>query len=61
MNDREQWFRIVMGQSEVAELIPSETENGGSKLPTAFGAELVFDLSLESASAERTEQRRDAV
>ena len=45
MKDREQWFRIVMGQDEVAKLIPHDDAQP-YPLPTAFAADLTFDLAL---------------
>jgi hypothetical protein len=46
MRDREQWFRIVMGQDEVARLIPEDAEQGLPPLPTAFSTDMVFNLSV---------------
>lgn len=45
MSDREQWFRVVMGQDEVARLI---TPDSGSvvPLPDAISDELSFELGL---------------
>ena len=44
--DRESWFRIVMGQEEVARIIPIEQ---GTTLqpPQAFQEDLVFNLGIE--------------
>ena len=44
MSDREQWFRIVMGQDEVAKLIPSDDDHVRPQLPTAFSESLTFHL-----------------
>lgn len=44
MSDREQWFRIVMGQDEVAKLIPRGDDNDRSQLPLAFSQGLTFRL-----------------
>ncbi len=46
MRDREQWFRIVMGQDEVARLIPEDAEQGLPSLPTAFSTDMVFNLAV---------------
>jgi hypothetical protein len=48
MSDRDQWFRIVMGQEEVARLIDRTSDEPLRRLPTAFTKELAFDLGLES-------------
>jgi hypothetical protein len=45
MSDREQWFRVVMGQDEVARLITPES-SGAIRLPDAVSAELSFKLGL---------------
>ena len=50
MSDREQWFRVVMGQDEVARLITPET-TGGLPLPNALSDELSFRLGLEKPSS----------
>lgn len=50
MSDRERWFRVVMGQSVVAELIAPESPSM-IPLPTIVAEELNFDLSLGNASA----------
>jgi hypothetical protein len=47
MTDRESWFRIVMGQEEVARIIPNEEERLASKPPRAFQDDLVFKLGIE--------------
>jgi hypothetical protein len=44
MSDREQWFRVVMGQDEVAKLITPESCNT-IPLPEAISDELTFKLS----------------
>ncbi len=46
MSDREQWFRFVMGQDEVARLIAPETEVTVS-LPDAISAQLSFKLGID--------------
>ncbi len=50
MADREQWFRIVMGQDEVARLIPSDDDRQRPKLPASFSKDLTFHLGLDSSS-----------
>jgi hypothetical protein len=45
MSDREQWFRIVMGQDEVAKLITTDSNNA-IKLPDAVSNELSFKLDI---------------
>ncbi|MFV2069112.1 MAG: helicase-related protein, partial [Pirellulales bacterium] len=47
MTDRESWFRIVMGQVEVARIIPNEEEGLNSQPPRAFQEDLVFKLGIE--------------
>jgi hypothetical protein len=47
MSDREQWFRIVMGQDEVAKLIPDEPDHERPHLPAAFSDGLSFNLGIE--------------
>lgn len=47
MSDREKWFRIVMGQDEVAKLIPDDADHERPSLPTAFSDGLSFNLGLE--------------
>ena len=46
MTDREQWFRIVMGQDDVARLIPCDEDHRRPKLPAAFSDGLTFRLAL---------------
>ena len=46
MVDRERWFRVVMGQEEVARLIRPDAE-GGLPLPEAVVNELSFHLAVE--------------
>jgi hypothetical protein len=46
MTDREQWFRIVMGQDEVAKLIPDDADHERPPLPSTFSEGLSFDLGL---------------
>jgi hypothetical protein len=45
MSDWEQWFRVVMGQGEVARLITPESIRA-VRLPEAVSAELNFKLKL---------------
>jgi superfamily II DNA/RNA helicase len=45
MTEREQWFRIVMGQDEVAQLIPPDS-NQTIPLPAVISDELSFTLDL---------------
>lgn len=47
MSDREQWFRVVMGQDEVARLITKESSSV-VPLPDAISNELSFKLGLDS-------------
>ena len=49
MSEREQWFRVVMGQDEVARLITQESHNV-IPLPDSASAELSFKLDLESSA-----------
>ena len=46
MTDRESWWRIVMGQEEVARIIPNE-EGVNSQPLRAFQEDLVFKLGIE--------------
>ena len=48
MTDRESWFRIVMGQEEVARLITEHGDDRGVKPPAHFQRDLVFHLALET-------------
>jgi superfamily II DNA/RNA helicase len=48
MSDRERWFRVVMGQDEVARLITPESTSA-IQLPTAISEELSFRLSIDDA------------
>lgn len=50
MADREQWFRIVMGQDEVAKLIPCDEDCARPRLPARFSEDLTFHLGLDGAS-----------
>ena len=45
-SDRERWFRVVMGQDEVARLITPES-TGAIPLPDAIADELSFKLNLD--------------
>ena len=47
MSEREQWFRVVMGQDEVARLISPDSTRS-IPLPRAIGNELSFDLQLNT-------------
>jgi superfamily II DNA or RNA helicase len=47
MTDREQWFRIVMGQDEVAKLIPDDADHQRPPLPAAFSDGLSFNLEVD--------------
>jgi len=46
MSDREQWFRVVMGQDDVARLIPDDRETESRPLPTSFLQEMSFELGV---------------
>jgi ERCC4-related helicase len=46
MRDREQWFRIVMGQDEVTRLIPNNDAGGRPNLPQQFVEQLSFSLEI---------------
>jgi len=46
MSERERWFRIVMGQDEVAKLITADSSSAVA-LPQAVSDELGFELGLE--------------
>lgn len=48
MSDRERWFRVVMGQDEVARLITRES-SGIVSLPQAVSEELAFKLGVGEA------------
>jgi ERCC4-related helicase len=45
ITDRERWFRVVMGQDEVARLITSDS-GGSFPLPDGISDELSFDLGI---------------
>ena len=45
MSHREQWFRVVMGQDEVAKLITPDTDTA-VPLPNSIADELSFKLGL---------------
>jgi len=47
MSDREKWFRVVMGQDEVARLITADSPTA-IQLPKAVSDELGYKLGLES-------------
>jgi len=53
MSDRERWFRVVMGQDEVAKLITPESSNS-VPLPECMAKELSFNLcvGLRTGSGE---------
>jgi hypothetical protein len=46
MRDREQWFRIVMGQDEVTKLIPNDAAGIRPNLPRQFIEQLSFNLEI---------------
>ena len=46
MRDREQWFRIVMGQDEVTKLIPNDDSGCRPNLPEQFVEQLSFNLEI---------------
>jgi superfamily II DNA/RNA helicase len=46
MRDREQWFRIVMGQDEVTKLIPNDDAGCRPELPEQFTKQLSFSLEI---------------
>ena len=48
MSHREQWFRVVMGQEEVAKLIAKDSADG-IPLPATVSEELAFRLGLREA------------
>lgn len=45
MSEREQWFRVVMGQDEVAGLITADSDHG-VPLPASISDELGFRLFI---------------
>ena len=47
MTEREQWFRVVMGQDEVARLITPDS-NAVARLPRSLADELSFKLELKA-------------
>ena len=47
MTEREQWFRVVMGQDEVARLITPDS-NAVARLPRSIADELSFNLELDA-------------
>jgi len=49
MSDREQWFRVVMGEDEVARLITPDSDSA-IRLPDAISDELSFKLGLEAST-----------
>jgi hypothetical protein len=49
MSHREQWFRVVMGQEEVAKLIRPESQTG-VPLPASAALGLSFNLQLHSGT-----------
>ncbi|HEY3382623.1 MAG TPA: DEAD/DEAH box helicase [Vicinamibacterales bacterium] len=55
MSEREQWFRVVMGQYEVAKLITPESANA-VPLPEAISTELTFELGLSVQDAKTSRQ-----
>jgi len=49
MSDRERWFRVVMGQDEVARLITPDA-NDAPPLPEIASEQLSFNLGLRSCA-----------
>lgn len=49
MSEREQWFRVVMGQEEVARLITPESDST-VPLPDAVSEQLSFKLNLDAST-----------
>jgi ERCC4-related helicase len=49
MTDRERWFRVVMGQDEVARLITSDS-GGSFSLPDGISDELSFELGIAGSN-----------
>ena len=47
MTEREQWFRVVMGQDEVARLITPDSD-AVARLPRSIADELSFNLELDA-------------
>jgi superfamily II DNA or RNA helicase len=58
MSDRERWFRVVMGQDEVARLITPESSSA-VPLPDAISNELSFELGLGPRLTRRASARKD--
>jgi hypothetical protein len=50
MSEREQWFRVVMGQDEVARLITPDSSSA-VPLPAAISDELSFKLGLSGPAS----------
>jgi len=50
MSDRERWFRVVMGQDEVAKLI-TDASSSTVALPEAISVELSFKLGLDASTS----------
>lgn len=48
MSDRERWFRVVMGQDEVARLITTDSSSS-MPLPDSIADELSFNLNITSS------------
>ncbi len=46
MTEREQWFRIVMGQDEVARVVTADS-TGVARVPQSMADQLSFDLELD--------------
>jgi ERCC4-related helicase len=49
MRDREAWFQIVMGQDQVAKLVPRDQDNPNGPPPKIFQEALSFNLSIHKA------------
>lgn len=59
MADREQWFRIVMGQDQVAKLIPCDDDIHRPQLPAHFTEDLTFHLGLGKSAQEPASPTRE--
>ena len=49
MSEREQWFRVVMGQDEVARLITQDSSSA-VPLPDSVSGDLSFKLDLDAST-----------
>jgi superfamily II DNA/RNA helicase len=59
MSEREQWFRVVMGQDEVAKLITPESE-ATMPLPVELAEELRFHLEVPAQRGPKPSSRSRA-